>query len=124
MYTYIYQSVILKIDKSLIFLQINEHVLFSLFDFFKFTIYKIINILKKSINFMLYLTHSEHLPEYYPKSQCKKKGFFSKEPGTEDRLADAHSRAFKKFGQAESESQCTAVYKKYLEFCWKLPYYG
>jgi len=42
----------------------------------------------------------------------------------EFRLVEWHEKAFKKFGPIRNDEERFKCHIKYLEFCWKLPYYG
>jgi len=66
------------------------------------------------------------LSDYYPEHFCKRKVklFRRHTINPEDRLVSSHYSASRKYGMAISAEEKKVCYKAYLEYCWKLPYYG
>lgn len=63
--------------------------------------------------------------EFYPGYMCKSKwSLFSSKSQPEDRLSYHHREAHKAYGAIDNPTSVVGAYKKYLNFCWKLPYYG
>ena len=49
---------------------------------------------------------------------------FKREENPEYKIADAHNRAYSKYGAPDTQERLTNMYKVYLQFLRRLPYYG
>ena len=66
------------------------------------------------------------LCEYFPEFVANKKkwSLFRGKDCPEYQLASCHAQSYRTYGQLTNIEARKKCYTAYLEFCWKLPYYG